>query len=121
VGSHALTRFARTLFSAALTITTNGASHVTTITGVALARLPGKPRGSICIRMSMTRRGEALPRGSFVVLGGTGAAAGVSGGGSFLYAIGHDGTGRLAGRLRSHGGRHRSLPIVCKQLASKRT
>jgi PKD repeat protein len=120
IGSRALARFDQARFVSALTLALDAVKHVITIHGVALATFPGARKSELCLRIAMTRLGTHLPIGSFRALGGTGAAARLSGGGTFAFALGPKG-GRLAGRLRvDHsrraGRRARPLPAACRSL-----
>jgi hypothetical protein len=115
-GSHRLARFARARWTALLTIAAKGGAPVRTLHGLVLATFRGSGAGSACLAVSATRRGSALPSGSFRIVGGTGAAARMSGAGRFVYDLGPGGFGRLAGRLRATGGRGRPLPPACRRL-----
>ncbi|MHB8689771.1 MAG: PKD domain-containing protein [Solirubrobacteraceae bacterium] len=121
IGSRTLTRFGRARWIAMLTVTANTDTRIITLHGLALATFRGAaPSSTACLRLSLTRRGTALPRGSFVLLAGTGEMARMSGGGTFAYELGRDGNGRFGGRLRSARRRPRPLPAACTQLSRTR-
>jgi hypothetical protein len=82
--------------------------------GVALARFP-RGRGKACLRIAMATRDRGRPAGRVTVLGGTGKAARLRGGGRFTFAFDED-TPRLNGRLRARLGRPRPLPRACAGL-----
>jgi hypothetical protein len=79
--------------------------------GVAIARFP-HGRGTACLRITMATRDRGRPAGRVTVLGGSGDAARLRGGGRFRFAF-RDGAPRLAGRLRASLGRPRPLPPTC--------
>jgi hypothetical protein len=82
--------------------------------GVALARFP-RGRGKTCLRITMTTRDRGRPAGRVTVLGGSGDAARLRGGGRFRFGL-RDGAPRLDGRLRASLGRPRPLPPACAGL-----
>ena len=83
--------------------------------GLALARFPGG-RGRACLRITMATRDRGRPAGRITVLGGTGEAARLRGGGRFRFGFRED-TPRLNGRLRASLGRPRPLPRACPRRA----
>jgi hypothetical protein len=82
--------------------------------GVALARFP-RGRGTACLRITMATRDRGRPAGRVAVLGGSGDAARLRGGGRFRFGF-RDGVPRLEGRLRASLGRSRPLPRACAGL-----
>jgi hypothetical protein len=82
--------------------------------GVALARFP-RGRGTACLRITLATRDRGRPAGRVVVLGGTGGAARLRGGGRFRFGF-RDDAPRLDGRLRASLGRPRPLPRACAGL-----
>jgi hypothetical protein len=112
-GSRRLTRLARARWAASLTIVSNRDTGVSTLHALVLATFRGRGTGTACLRVDATRRGTALPRGSFAIVGGSGAAAHMAGGGRFLFGRGSDGLAHLAGRVRATRGRAHALPPAC--------
>ncbi len=105
----ALRPFRRARWVARLDLTSqNGASR---LRGLALARFP-RGRGRACLRITMTTRDRGRPAGRITVLGGSGEAARLRGGGRFRFGFRGD-TPRLEGRLRPSLGRPRPLPRAC--------
>ncbi len=79
--------------------------------GLAVARFP-HGRGRACLRITMTTLDRGRPAGRITVLGGSGEAARLRGGGRFRFGFRGD-TPRLDGRLRASLGRPRPLPRSC--------
>jgi len=105
----ALRPFRRAHWVARLDLTSqNGVSR---LRGLALARFP-RGRGRACLRITMTTRDRGRPAGRITVLGGSGEAARLRGGGRFRFGFRGD-TPRLDGRLRASLGRPRPLPRAC--------
>jgi hypothetical protein len=75
----------------------------------ALARVR---RGASCLRITMTDAPGRRPRGTFRVLGGTGAARGLTARGKFGLLP----DARVKGRLRARTGAPRALPPACADL-----
>jgi len=76
----------------------------------AVARLPRGARS--CLRIALTDVPGRKPRGTFRVLGGTGAARGLTAKGRFGLAAG----ARVSGTLRARMGRPWALPGACAML-----
>jgi hypothetical protein len=87
---------------------------VARLSGLALATFPGG-RGRACLRITMATRARGAPTGTLKVLGGTGDAARLAGGGRFRFAF-RNGTPRLDGRLDATVGKPRPLPRRCSRL-----
>ena len=104
--------FRRARWVARLTLTAE--SGDSRVRGVALARFP-RGRGKACLRIAMATRDRGRPAGRVTVLGGTGKAARLRGGGRFTFAFEGD-TPRLNGRLRARPGKARPLPRTCAGL-----
>jgi PKD repeat protein len=115
-GPAMLAPFTRARWTALVTLVANARTHVMRLRGLAVANFPGN-RGAACLQLTAVRRGQALPRGSWTLLGGTGKAARLAGGGTVVYGLGADGRGRLAGRLHADRHRPRALPAACRALA----
>jgi len=75
----------------------------------ALARVP---RGMSCLRITMTDALGRRPRGTFRVLGGTGAVGGLTARGTFGLLP----DARVKGRLTARVARPRALPEACRGL-----
>jgi hypothetical protein len=108
----ALRPFRRARWRARLNLRATGDSS--RLRGVALARFP-RGRGTACLRITMATRDRGRPAGRVTVLGGTGDAARLRGGGRFRFAF-RDGAPRLDGRLQASLGRPRTLPRACAGL-----
>ena len=79
--------------------------------GVALARF-GRGHGRACLRIAMHTRARGRPAGRVRLLGGSGDAARLRGGGRFRFAFRGE-SPRLDGRLEATLGRARPLPPSC--------
>jgi PKD repeat protein len=122
-GPRGLARFERARFVAALTFVADRVDHAIAIRGIALATFPGPRHDELCLGLGATRRGARVPLGAFRILGGTGAASNLSGGGALAFALGRGG-GRLAGQLRvdravRRGRDAAALPAACRPLAGR--
>ena len=86
-------------------------NRAVTLRGTALATL-ARGRGLACVRLTVVRRGDGVPRGRLRILGGTGAAARLAARARFrVHAV--DGALRLRGRVRTRTRPPRLPPPGC--------
>ena len=100
-----LRRFRRARWSARLALSVDG--DTTKLRGRAVARFP-RGGGRACLRIRGTRTAGA-PTGRVTLLGGSGPAARLRGGGSFTFSF-RGATPRPEGRLRMRLGKPRPCP-----------
>ena len=106
--------FRRSTWVARLRLSADPRTGVARLSGLALATFTGRS-GRACLRITMTTRARGAPTGTLKVIGGTGAAARLAGGGRFRFAL-RNGTPRLDGRLDATVGKPRPLPRRCSRL-----
>jgi hypothetical protein len=87
-----------------------------TATATALARPPRDPRNAACLRIKIDAVPGKVPSGRLKLLGGTGAAAGLKGSGSFKFRLDGDGAATALGPLSVREGKKRPLPRACRGL-----
>ena len=101
----------RARWVARLDLTADLRNRAVTLRGTALATL-ARGRGLACVRLTVERRGDGVPRGRLRILGGTGAAARLAARARFrVHAVG--GALRLRGRVRSRARPARLPPPGC--------
>ena len=112
----ALAGFLRSKWSGKLDLTAllNGRRH--NATALVLATPRRRSAGRVCVRVRLRAIPGRLGRGSFQVLGGTGASARLRAKGSFGFELRPKGNAVLAGTMTSDKGRARPLPRGCRSL-----
>jgi hypothetical protein len=109
----------RGTWSTRLDLGKRGDGH--TVSGLALAKAPGRRGARACLRLSLRtgtpKDGRTPLTGSFRVLGGDRAAARLRASGKFGLEIRPNGTAVAAGQVTSSAGRARKLPAACRRLA----
>ncbi len=113
-GLDELARFRRSAWVARLRLVARPRTRSLRLRGVALARFP-RGRGEACLRIRMRSRGSRAPAGRMTVIGGTGPASELSGGGRFRFRF-EGRSPRLQGRLDLRTGNARPLPRACAGL-----
>jgi hypothetical protein len=88
------------------------AAGTATVHVVALA-VPARGGDSACVRLTVKARAGAIPRGTFEVIGGTGAAARLRGRGTFRFRAVGKRPALVVGTLRAGRGRAQPLPRAC--------
>jgi hypothetical protein len=109
-----LRRFRTARWVARIALAADVRRRAASLHGVALAVFPGAGSGRACVSVAMARHGDGPALGRFSVLGGTGAAARLAGGGTFDYRI-RGATPTLRGRIAVRTGRPRPLPVACRR------
>jgi len=116
-----LGRLLRGKWSAQLDLTRRGNGHAAG--GLALATAPGRKPAHACLRLSLKtgkpKDGRTPILGSFRVLGGDRAAAGLRASGKFGLEIRPDGYAVAAGNVTSAAGKARKMPAACRRLAKR--
>ena len=106
--------FRRSTWVARLRLSADPRTARARLSGLALATFTGRS-GRACLRITMATRTRGAPTGTLKVIGGTGAAARLAGGGRFRLVL-RNGTPRLDGRLDVTVGKPRPLPRRCSRL-----
>ena len=107
-------RFRRASWVARLRLVARQQQRAVRLKGVALARF-ARAAGKTCLRIRMDGRAGRVGAARVKVIGGTGKAAKLAGGGRFRLRFGGR-TPRLDGRLSLRRGAARQLPRACAGL-----
>jgi hypothetical protein len=117
-GLGALRPFRRARWIARLNLTADVARRTARVRGHALVRF-GRGKGRVCVRITAADRSKGPPAGRMKLLGGTGDAARLRGGGRFRYRF-RGTTPVPAGRLAAELGHPRPMPTACDGLDQPR-
>ena len=106
--------FRRSRWVARLRLSADPRTGAARLSGLALATFNARA-GRACLKLTMTTRTRGAPTGTLTLIGGTGDAAHLAGGGRFRFNA-RNGTPRLDGRLNATLGKPRPLPRRCSRL-----